>query len=62
VRAIAGLALLGWSLLAGGTLWLVALGVVVGAVLLVEAMMNYCPLARIWPWNREGSSAKEQLS
>jgi hypothetical protein len=36
--------------------WVTALVIGVGVVLVVEAALNYCPAARVWPWNRPRST------
>lgn len=59
-RAVAGGGLIVAGVLLGFTVtppaWVTALAIGVGAVLVVEATINYCPLARTWPWNRSPST------
>jgi hypothetical protein len=51
-RAIIGVALILAAGLAGWSVWIVAVASAAGGILLFEAVINYCPLARLWPWNR----------
>ena len=51
-RAIVGTALILWASLGGASSWIVVVAAALGGILLFEATINYCPLAKIWPWNR----------
>lgn len=52
VRAIVGVGLVSSGFLAGWSPWAVVLGVASGGLLLTGSTLNYCPIARILPWNR----------
>jgi hypothetical protein len=52
VRALVGFGLILVAGLSGWPTWATVLVAAIGGVLLFEAMIRYCPLARIWPWNR----------
>jgi hypothetical protein len=55
-RAVAGVGLIVAGIVVGviaaPAVWVTALIIVVGAFLVGEAALNYCPAARVWPWNR----------
>jgi hypothetical protein len=55
-RAVAGVGLIVsgvvLAVLAAPPVWVTALVIGVGAILVGEAALNYCPAARVWPWNR----------
>ena len=51
-RALLGIGLLLGAALGGWATWVAVLAAAAGGVLIFEALIRYCPLARIWPWNR----------
>lgn len=51
-RAIMGMALILWAGLGGASSWIVVAAAAIGGIFVLEATINYCPLAKIWPWNR----------
>jgi hypothetical protein len=65
-RAVVGVGLIGAGIVLGvlgaPSVWVAVLVAGVGAALVAEAGLNYCPAARIWPWNRAGSQGAAQGS
>jgi hypothetical protein len=51
-RAIVGIVLILWAGLGGASSWTVVTAAALGGILVFESILNYCPLAKIWPWNR----------
>ena len=51
-RAVLGAGLILGAALGGWATWVAVLAAAAGGVLLFEALIRYCPLARLWPWNR----------
>lgn len=56
-RAIAGAGLIVAGVVVGvvAAPWVTVLVIAVGAFLVGEAALNYCPAATVWPWNRARS-------
>ena len=52
VRAVVGTGLILGAALAGWPTWVAVSVAATGGILLFEAVIQYSPLARIWPWNR----------
>jgi hypothetical protein len=51
-RAVVGIGLILLASLGGWSTWVTVLVAATGGILAFEAAISYCPLARIWPWNR----------
>jgi hypothetical protein len=51
-RAVVGISLILGASLGVWPAWATALAGALGGVLVFEALIQFCPLARIWPWNR----------
>ncbi len=52
VRFVAGAVLMVWPAAGGAPAWLVSTLAAVGGILIFEAVVNHCPLAKALPWNR----------
>jgi hypothetical protein len=52
VRVVLGIGLVLGAGLGGWPTWATVLAAAIGGILIFEAAIQYCPLARIWPWNR----------
>jgi len=63
-RGVAGVGLVIAGVLLGvlgaPSVWVTVLVIGIGASLVVEAMLNYCPAAKVWPWNRARSQGAPQ--
>ena len=51
-RAVVGIGLILGAGLGGWPAWATILAAAIGGILIFEAAIRFCPLARIWPWNR----------
>lgn len=51
-RAVMGIGLILGAGLGGWSTWVTVLTAAIGGILIFEALIQYCPLARVWPWNR----------
>ncbi len=51
-RAVVGIGLILGAGLGGWPTWGTILAAAIGGILIFEAVIQFCPLARIWPWNR----------
>ena len=51
-RSVVGIGLILLASLGGWSIWTTVLTAAIGGILAFEAAIGYCPLARIWPWNR----------
>lgn len=51
-RAVVGIGLILGAGLGGWSTWVLVLAAGIGGILIFEAVIQYSPLARIWPWNR----------
>lgn len=51
-RAVLGIGLILGAGLGGWPAWVTILAAAIGGILIFEAVIRFCPLARIWPWNR----------
>lgn len=65
-RGVAGVGLIVAGVLLGvfgsPPAWVTALIIGIGVVLVGEATLNYCPAAKVWPWNRAQSQKASQGS
>jgi isocitrate dehydrogenase len=51
-RALGGIGLIIGAGLGGWSDWATVAAAATGGILVFEAVINYCPLAKILPWNR----------
>ena len=51
-RGIVGIGLILAAGLGGWSTWVTVFVAATGGILIFEAAIRYCPLARVWPWNR----------
>jgi hypothetical protein len=65
-RGVAGVGLIVASVLLGvlgsPPVWVTALIISIGTILVGEAALNYCPAAKVLPWNRAQSERAAQGS
>jgi hypothetical protein len=52
VRVVLGIGLVLGAGLGGWPNWATILAASIAGILIFEAAIQYCPLARLWPWNR----------
>jgi hypothetical protein len=65
-RGVAGVGLIVAGVVMGvaaaPSVWVTALIIGVGAILVGESALNYCPAAKVLPWNRTRSQGAPQRS